>query len=115
MFQQSIDIILEQCSGTLDDVVVYGRDKSEHDAHRNCIMQVASQEGLVFNSKKCEIKGDNVIFFGTIYDSNGTHSDPDKISAIRELPSPATGGASIHTRYCNIFISIQSKPNKSDS
>ena len=35
VFQQRMDMILEQCSGTIgiaDDVVVYGRDKSEHDA-----------------------------------------------------------------------------------
>ena len=93
VFQQRMDMILEQCSGTIgisDDVVVYGRDKSEHDAHLNSLMQVASQEGLVFNSKKCEINVDSVKFFDTIYDSNGAHPDPDKISAIRDLPSPST-------------------------
>ena len=87
--QQRMDIILEQCYGTIgiaDDVLVYGRDKSEHDAHLNSLMQVASH---VFNSKKCEIN-DIVKFFGTIYDSNGAHPDPDKISAIRDLPPPST-------------------------
>ena len=65
VFQQRIDIILEQCSGTIgiaDDVVVYGRDKSVHDAHLNRLMQVASQEGLLFNGKKCEINVDSVKF-----------------------------------------------------
>ena len=49
VFQQRMDIILEQCSGTIGitDDVVYGRDISEHDAHLNRLVQVASQEGLV--------------------------------------------------------------------
>ena len=28
--------------------------------------------------------------YATIYDSNGAHPDPDKISAIRDRPSPST-------------------------
>ena len=57
VFQQRIDIILDQCSGTIGiaDDVVYGCDKAEHAAHLNRLMQVASQVGLVFNSKKCEV------------------------------------------------------------
>ena len=55
MFQQRMDIILEQCPGTIgiaDDLVVYGHNESEHDANLHCLMQVAVKEGLVFNSKK---------------------------------------------------------------
>ena len=66
VFQQRMDIILEQCPGTIgiaDDVVVYGQNESEHDANLHCLMQVAVKEGLVFNSKKCEIRSEkNQVF-----------------------------------------------------
>ena len=93
VFQQRMDIILEQCPGTIgiaDDVVVYGHNESEHDANLHCLMQVAVKEGHVFNSKKCEIRTEKIKFFGTIYDSKGAHPDPAKVNAIKEIPSPST-------------------------
>ena len=101
----------EHCSGSIgiaDDVVVYDRNKSEHDTHLNPLIQVASQAGLVFNSKKCEINVDSVNFLGTIYDSNGAHPDPDKIFAIRDLSSPLTVVQLQHllviVTYLSLFI-----------
>ena len=110
VFQQRMDIFLEQCSGTIgiaDDVVVYVGDISEHDAHLNRIMQVALQEGLVFNSKKCEV-------VGTIYDSKGAHPDLDKISVIRDLSSPSTVVELQHILGIVTYLSpfIQSLANK---
>ena len=93
VFQQRMDIILEQCPGTIgiaDDVVVHGKNESEHDANLHRLMQVAVKEGLVFNSKKCDIRAEKIKFFGTIYDRNGAHPDPAKVKAINELPSPST-------------------------
>ena len=50
-------------------------------------MQVASQDGLVFNREKCEVKKDSVTFFGTVYNANGAHPDPKKVDAIHKIPS----------------------------
>ena len=51
--------------------MVYGQNESEHYANLHCLMQVDVKEGLVFNSKKCEIRTEQIKFFGTIYDSKG--------------------------------------------
>ena len=58
VFQQKMDQILEKCPGTIgisDDVVVFGKNEKEHDILRN-LMEAAKENGLVFNSTKCNIK-----------------------------------------------------------
>ena len=70
LFQQAMDRILARapgCVGIADDVVVYGRDYTEHDKNLLRLMQVAKEEGLVFNSKKCVIKTSEIVFFGSVY------------------------------------------------
>ena len=51
-------------------------------------MQVAEENGLVFNSKKCLIKQKQIKFFGTIYADNGIHPDPKKIEDLKNMPTP---------------------------
>jgi len=91
VFQRKMDQILEQCEnciGIADDVIVFGASEKDHDKNLLKLMEVAKQFGLVFNSDKCEIKKDKVKFFGTIYDKDGAHPDPDKVEAIKTLPAP---------------------------
>ena len=54
LFQQAMDRILARapcCVGIADDVVVYGRDDAEHDTNLMRLMNVAKEEGLVFNPR----------------------------------------------------------------
>ena len=92
IFQQRMDSVLERCDGAIgiaDDVAVYGKTEEEH--HRNLIqlMQVAEQNGLVFNSKKCIIKQKQIAYFGMVYGVNGIQPDPKKISDIQGMPTPS--------------------------
>jgi len=90
VFQQKMDQILENCPGTIgitDDVVVFGKTEEEHDKNLHNLFKIAMQQGLTFISAKCMIKQE-VKFFGTVYDKEGSHPDPDKVSAIKALPSP---------------------------
>ena len=48
-------MILRKCPGTfgiIDDVIVYGKTKEEHDRNLHNLMKV---EGFRFNSEKCAI------------------------------------------------------------
>ena len=83
-----MDRILPGCVGIADDVVVYGRDNTEHDKNLLRLMQVAKEEGLVFNSKKCVIKTSEIVFFGSVYGKDGIKPDPSKIEDIRKMPTP---------------------------
>ena len=91
VFQQKMDQILEKCSGTIgisDDVVVFGKDEKEHDNNLLSLMEAAKENGLVFNSTKCNIKTKSIKFFGGIYDEKGVHPDPQKVEDIKALKSP---------------------------
>ena len=53
VFMQRMNMILEKCPGTnglIDDVLVYGKMKEEHDNNLHNLMRI---EGLCFNSEKC--------------------------------------------------------------
>ena len=76
------------CVGIADHIVVYGHDDAEHDKNLMRVMQVAKEEGLVFNSKKCAIKTSEILFFGSVYGKNGIRPDPSKIEDIRKMPTP---------------------------
>ena len=92
LFQQAMDRILARapgCVGIADDVVVYGRDDAEHDTNLMRLMQVAKEEGLVFNSKKCAIKTSEIVFVGSVYGNDGIRPDTSKIEEdIRKMPTP---------------------------
>ena len=87
-----MDMILEQCDGAeriADDVVVvYGATEDEHDKNRHQLMNVATRNGLVFNSIKCLIKERSVSFFGLIYGIDGIKPDPDRIRDLQDIPPP---------------------------
>ena len=92
IFQEKMDQILEQCPGTMsiaDDIVVFGKDQSEHDNNLLNLMEVASKYGLVFNYDKCEVKVPEIKFFGCIYDPNGVRPDPEKVKDIQSLSAPS--------------------------
>ena len=91
IFQLKMDQILDQVDGALgiaDDVAVYAKNEEEHDRILHKLMQVAEENGLVFNSKKCLIKQKQINFFGTIYADNGIHPDPKKVDDLRNMPTP---------------------------
>ena len=91
LFQQAMDRILARAPcrvGIADDVVVYGRDDAEHDTNLMRLMNVAKEEGLVFNSKKCAIKTSEIVLFGSVYGKDGIRPDPSKIEDIRNMPTP---------------------------
>ena len=58
VFQQRIDMIIGECTGALaliDDVIVHGKTKEEHDLNLRKLMDTARTTGLTFNSNKCAI------------------------------------------------------------
>ena len=88
MFQQKMDMI---CTGSLpliDDVIIHGKTKEEHDLNLRKLMETARTAGLTFNSNKCAINQEQFRFFGAIFDKNGIHPDSLKVEEIKSLPRP---------------------------
>ncbi len=91
VYQQRMDMILEECPGTVsiaDDVCVHGATETEHDANLHNLMRVARKHGLVFNPKKAKVKQTRIKFYGVIFGADGIRADPDKIEAVKSLQPP---------------------------
>ena len=88
-----MDQILACCKGVIgiaDDVVVHGKDDKEHDKHLHKFMRATCEHGLVFNKDKYAVKQTSVVFLGCVYDVNGAHPDPEKVSAVQKMLAPMT-------------------------
>ena len=85
LFWQAMDRILTRCPGCVgiaDYVIIHGRNNEEHDRNLMRLMQVASEEGLFFNLKKCVIKTNEIAFFGSAYGQDGIRPDIGNIEDI---------------------------------
>ena len=88
-----MDHITEGLKGVIaihDDICVYGKTREEHDERLIALMRRATDKGLVFNSKKCQIRQQSITFYGAIFSVDGISPDPKKIQAIQDLPAPVS-------------------------
>ena len=88
--RKKMDQILKECQGCIgitDDITVYGHTKAEHDSNLQNFMHVTHKYGFVFNPQKTHVKTPAVNFF-YLYDADGVHLDPDKVSAVHPLSTP---------------------------
>ena len=91
IFQMRMDDIVAQCPRVLaihDDVFIYGKDDKDHDANIINLFNMAQKEGLIFNSKKCAIKQESVMFFRGVFSAQGYSPDPEMIQGISKMTPP---------------------------
>lgn len=72
----------------LDDIIVYGKDKGQHDERLKLVIQRAVNRGVKFNYKKCKIAQEQVKYMGHIFSKHGIRPDPNKIIAIKNMKPP---------------------------
>ncbi|KAK2725576.1 hypothetical protein QYM36_000169 [Artemia franciscana] len=90
-FQRKMEEAFEGLEGIrilVDDILVYGKNREEHDQRLSAILRRARKKGIRFNSEKCEFSKDKVKYFGHIISRDGIKPDPEKIRAIQDMPSP---------------------------
>ena len=110
IFQMRMDDIVAQCPSVLaihDDMFIYGKNDRDHDANIINLFNVAQKEGLIFNSKKCAIKQESVMFFGRVFSAEGYSPDPEKVQGISEMtPLPDEARAAIIPRSSKLPADI---------
>ena len=72
----------------VDDLLVWGKSKDEHDQRLEATLRKASEIGVVFNKKKLELATSEVIYVGHKLTASGLQSDPEKVSAVLNMPAP---------------------------
>ncbi|GKB14954.1 putative reverse transcriptase domain-containing protein [Tanacetum coccineum] len=74
----------------IDDILVYSKDKEEHEEHLKIILELLRKEILYAKFFKCDFWLDSVQFLGHVIDNKGVRVDPAKIEAIKNWAAPTT-------------------------
>lgn len=93
MFQRTMEQVLRGCEGThvyMDDVLVHGRTKEEHDERLNKVLKALEEKGMTLNTKKCLFGVDAVDFIGHRLTSNGVTVTDSKVEAVKNFREPKT-------------------------
>ena len=72
----------------MDDVLVYGNDREEHDKRLESVMKRLREADLKLNKEKCVFAQSELKFLGHKFTKSGIEPDGDKVSAILEMPEP---------------------------
>ncbi|GKA42634.1 putative reverse transcriptase domain-containing protein [Tanacetum coccineum] len=74
----------------IDDILIYSRNKEEHENHLRIILELLKKERLYAKFSKCDLWISTMQFLGHVIDSRGIHVDPAKIKAVKDWASPTT-------------------------
>ena len=91
--QAKISEILGGIEGALnsqDDIIVWGSDKAELAARSTKVLDSIRSSGLKLNKDKCIFETQTTTFLGHKISAHGVEADPAKITAIMNMPEPAS-------------------------
>ncbi|KAI3755510.1 hypothetical protein L1987_55311 [Smallanthus sonchifolius] len=74
----------------IDDILIYSKNKEEHEEHLRLILELLKQEHLYAKFSKYEFWIWEVQFLGHVLNEKGIHVDPSKIEAIKNWAAPTT-------------------------
>lgn len=91
--------LMEKCVGDLhlnkvlvflDDLIVFSDTLEEHETRLMRVLQRLRDYGLKLSPEKCHFFQTSVKYLGHVVDAQGVHTDPDKVSALKDWPRPLT-------------------------
>lgn len=90
-FQQVIDMMIAGLTGTsayLDDILVSGKSKEDHDKNLTRLFERIELFGFTIKAEKCKIGLRELEYLGHIIDHRGIRPNPIKTLAIAQMPAP---------------------------
>ncbi|XP_064646192.1 uncharacterized protein LOC135499377 [Lineus longissimus] len=91
VFNKAVTQILENLEGVIsyiDDLLVWGRTKEEHDERLRKVLDRLREKGLKLNRRKCRVGLSEVVYIGGLLSADGVKPDPQKVQAIVDMPQP---------------------------
>ncbi|CAM1322183.1 Uncharacterised protein r2_g3063 [Pycnogonum litorale] len=90
VFQREMCHLLAGIPGVIcdiDDVLVSGKDRVEHDQRLDEVLHKMKKAGITLNDK-CVFSERKLKFLGHIISEKGIEIDPEKVTAIKDYPTP---------------------------
>ena len=78
------------CMNQRDDILIGGRNMTEHNKTLSAVLQRAEDFGITFNREKCEFGVDEIDFYGYRFTKNGLKPTIEKVKAVRDSKRPET-------------------------
>lgn len=72
----------------MDDILVFGKNKEEHETALNTVLKRINEAGLTLNPKKCQFRKESIKFLGHVISKEGISIDPEKVEGITKFPEP---------------------------
>ena len=91
IFQSKLDAIfigMEGVTEIVDDMVIAGKDKMEHDRNFLAFMEKCMSNSLTLNAEKTQFKQSQVFFYGHCWSKQGILPDPKKNEALNYMEFP---------------------------
>lgn len=98
----------------LDDVIIYGKDRKDHNETLAEVMRLLRKNNLQLKISKCCFYAHEFEYLGHIISEEGMKANPKKIQAVTEYPRPKTvkeiqsflGMCAYYRRYVKNFAKI---------
>ncbi|RXN05331.1 Retrovirus-related Pol polyprotein from transposon 412 [Labeo rohita] len=84
------DLHLSEVLVFLDDLIVFSKTLEEHETRLMKVLNRLKEFGLKLSPDKCQFFKSSLKYLGHIVDADGVHTDPEKISALKDRPCPST-------------------------
>lgn len=101
----------------LDDVLVFGRTKEDHDDTLRRVLQTVREHNLSLNIKKCSFSTTVADFLGHLIENGEVRPDPTRLQPLMEFPLPNNAKALQRylgmTTYYSKYIEYYSEKSKS--
>jgi hypothetical protein len=96
-----VDVI---CIVYLDDIIIYSRNRDEHEEHVARVLERLRVFGLFCNLQKCRFFETEVEFLGYRIATEGVKMDPRKVESITTWPKPQSyNELQIFLGFCNFY------------
>ena len=90
IFQMTMDKVLQGMNGVscyLDDILVTGRDETEHLTNLQRVFERLQEYGVQLKKSKCSFMRKSVEYLGYKIDVKGLQTTPQKVEAIQQAPN----------------------------
>ncbi|CAC5364689.1 unnamed protein product [Mytilus coruscus] len=88
VFQKRVSQNLKGVETDIDDILVWGTTRKEHDDRLRSVLNRCQEVGLTLNAEKCKFRVKEVTYIGHTLSADGVRPDQEKIRAIKEMPAP---------------------------